>query len=231
MAKFYCGTYIHVYIYTYTHTELEYLKNDVWKTSEFYALPKVHKCKSILEAIVNCDDDVLNLINPPDLKGRPIVAGCTTPIRGINELIEKILKRIVITQKSYINDDWDFLKQLPHKVDGDYNLFSCDITSLYTSIPHELGIEAIKYWVNKGRNLIPTRFTEIVILEALELILKNNNFMFNDVMYNQVIGTAMGHVCAPPYACLVIGYLEEEHLFKKAALAQWILSLNFCHGS
>ena len=31
-----------------TKNELEYLKNDVWKTSEFYVLPKVHKCKSNL---------------------------------------------------------------------------------------------------------------------------------------------------------------------------------------
>ena len=68
-------------------------------------------------------------------------------------------------------------------------------------MPHGLGIEAIKFWINKSRDPIPIRFTEIFILEALELILKNNNFMFNDVMYNQVIGTAMGHVCAPPYAC------------------------------
>ena len=42
--------------------------------------------------------------------------------------------------------------------------------------------------------------------------------MFNNVMYNQLIGTAMGHVCAPPYACLVIGYLEEEHILNTLAL-------------
>ena len=33
-------------------------------------------------------------------------------------------------------------------------------------------------------------------------------------MYTQRQGTAMGHVFAPPYACLVIGFLEEEILFK-----------------
>ena len=33
-------------------------------------------------------------------------------------------------------------------------------------------------------------------------------------MYNQRVGTAMGHIFAPPYACLVIGYLEEDKLFK-----------------
>ena len=32
-------------------------------------------------------------------------------------------------------------------------------------------------------------------------------------MYNQCIGTAMGHIFAPPYACLSVGYLEEDKLF------------------
>ena len=34
-------------------------------------------------------------------------------------------------------------------------------------------------------------------------------------MFRQVIGTAMGTIFAPPYACLVIGYLEETKLYPK----------------
>ena len=32
-------------------------------------------------------------------------------------------------------------------------------------------------------------------------------------MFNQIIGTAMGTKCAPPYTCLNIGYHEETKLF------------------
>ena len=32
-------------------------------------------------------------------------------------------------------------------------------------------------------------------------------------MLNQVFGTTMGNKCAPPYACLTIGYQEETKLF------------------
>ena len=32
-------------------------------------------------------------------------------------------------------------------------------------------------------------------------------------MFNQIIGTAMGTKCAPPYACPTIGYQEETKLF------------------
>ena len=37
----------------------------------------------------------------------------------------------------------------------------------------------------------------------------------DNVLYNQVEGTAMGTKCAPPYACLVSGYEEETKLFPR----------------
>ena len=164
-----------------TSKEKEFLINDEWRTSEFYVLPKVHKSKSIIEAISKTNTDVINEVtDPPDLKGRPIVAGCSTPTRGLSELISKILKPLVETQKSYVKDDWDVLGKLPHSTDGNLKLFGCDITSLYTSIPHELGLEAMRYWIRKRRDLIDNRFSEEFILEAIELMLKNNNFKFDN---------------------------------------------------
>ena len=80
-------------------------------------------------------------------------------------------------------------------------------------IPIDLGIEAILYWFNNKRNLISNRFSQNFILEALEFILRNNNFKFVEIYYNQAKGTAMGTKCAPPYACLVVGYKEETKLF------------------
>ena len=37
--------------------------------------------------------------------------------------------------------------------------------------------------------------------------------MFDEMMYKQVIGVATGIKCAPSFACLTIGYLEETILF------------------
>ena len=92
-------------------------------------------------------------------------------------------------------------------------MYSCDIESLCTLIPTELGLEAIEYWIMRKRDLIPQRFTKESILESIEFILKNNNFLFDSKMFNQIIGTAMGTKCAPPYACLTIRYQEETKLF------------------
>ena len=92
-------------------------------------------------------------------------------------------------------------------------MYSCNIESLYTSIPTSLGLEPISHLLNNKNNLILNRFSSNFILEALEFILRNNDFKFDELFYNQTKGTAMGTKCAPPYACLVVDYKEETKLF------------------
>ena len=126
-------------------------------------------------------------------------------------MTEILLKPLVPILKTYIKDDWDFLRKLPTKIPFDSTMYSCDISSLYILIPTELGVEAISYWLHKKRELIPQRFTNDFIIESLKLILQNNNVLFDDHMHLQLFGTVMGTKCAPPYACLTVGYLEETN--------------------
>ena len=81
--------------------------------------------------------------------------------------MEKILKAIVPCLTTYVKDDWHFIKQLPKTLNYEATLYSCDIESLYTSIPIDLGLEAILYWLNNKNNLILNRFSNNFILEAL----------------------------------------------------------------
>ena len=105
-----------------------------------------------------------------NIKGGPIVGGPNFPTQGISGLLEKILTPIVSRLKTYIKYDWDFIRKLPSHVDYTCLLASCDVLSLYTSIPHGLGLEALSYWTEKKRNLIPKHFTKAVILEAASFI-------------------------------------------------------------
>ena len=107
-----------------------------------------------------------------------------------------------------MKDDWDFLWFLPSSLGFDSVIYSCDIENLYTSIPTDLCIKAIDYWITRKRNLIPVWFTKEFIIDSIKFILKNNN-LFDSKMFNQVFGTTMGPKCAPPYACLTIEYREE----------------------
>ena len=84
-----------------------------------------------------------------------------------------------------------------------------DVKSLHTSIPHDLGIEAVSYWVNRFPDyLIDQRFDVDFIADGLRIILENNIFKFDDVFYRQLTGTAMGTKVAVIYAILRMNFLE-----------------------
>ncbi|CAH3117113.1 unnamed protein product, partial [Porites lobata] len=54
------------------------------------------------------------------------------------------------------------------------------------------------------------RFSKEFIIDSILLILTNNTFTFDDRIFLQKKGTAMGTKMAPSYATLVLGYLENE---------------------
>ena len=198
-----------------TEKEIDYLTKFTWKTSNFYVLPKIHKSKKINDHISLYCDEYIECPHPDDLKSRPIVAGPESPTQRLCELLEILLRPFVIKSKSYIKDDWDFVRHLPGELNERCNLFPCDIVSLYTSIPHALGIEAVIYWLNKYPNLISARFSLEFIINSLKFVLTNNNFIFDNQLYHQNTGTGMGIKCAPSYACLTISFLEETCLYPK----------------
>ena len=80
-----------------------------------------------------------------DLKERPILGGQNSATEGISGLLEKILTPIVLCLKTYTKDDWDFIRKSPTHVDYPNVLASYDVVILYTSIPHDLGLEAPSY--------------------------------------------------------------------------------------
>jgi len=196
-----------------TTKELQFITNFEWKSSNFYVLPKIHKCKDIINTISTCKAEYIEMLPPENLKGRPIVAGPVSPTQRLSEFLDTLLKPIVPTLSTYVKDDWDFLRKLPKEFDTFSKLYSYDVVSLYTSIPHELGLTAVDYWIDARSDLIPERFSKSFILEAVKFVLENNNFLFDNKMFRQISGTAMGTKFAPPLACLTMGYLEETILF------------------
>ena len=89
----------------------------------------------------------------------------------------------------YKKDDWEFVQILPRSLTFDSDIYSCDIGSLYTSVPTEFGLETIEYWIMRKRDVTGQRFAKEFILESNEFILRNNSFLFDSKMFNQIIGT------------------------------------------
>ena len=78
----------------------------------------------------------------------------------------------------------------------------------YTNIDNDLGIEAIKYWLEKDPEAIPSRIPKEFIIEGLKLVLETNTFFFDGKHYLQIRGVAMGQKATPTYVSLVMAYLE-----------------------
>lgn len=168
------------------------LQNRFPVAGRFYTLPKIHKPGS-----------------PPP--GRPIVSGNGSVTEIISSLCDFFLKPLVPTLPSFIQDTTHFLRILNAlgRLPENAVLFTLDVTSLYTNIPHTEGLDSNKIYLNKRTSqAIPTPF----LIKLMDFVLKNNNFSFNGQHYIQAQGTAMGTKMAPSYACLFMGDLEQRIL-------------------
>ena len=88
-------------------------------------------------------------------------------------------------------------------------LVTLDVSSLYTNIPHNEGIDACRHFLDTRTDRhIPTE----TLCDLLRMILTMNNFTFNQEHYLQVHGTAMGTKMAPSFANLFLGIFEINAL-------------------
>ena len=132
-------------------TSNDYLKNYKMKTSNFHGLPKIHKSKEIPENIKGCTDVYTELPTPSDLKlqtncscSRPVLQYTNTQ-QSTGHTIKPLCQKVT----SFIRDDMDFLNYIPETVQPETILVSFDVTSRYTNILHDMGIEAVNFWLEK----------------------------------------------------------------------------------
>ncbi|XP_078584852.1 uncharacterized protein LOC144867010 [Branchiostoma floridae x Branchiostoma japonicum] len=162
------------------------------RTPNFYLLPKIHK-----EG------------NP----GRPILSANDCATERISAFADFHLRPLVTRLPSYIRDTTDFLRRLNKlgKVPPNATLVTLDVSSLYTNIPTDEGIQACREALQKSPADVPTE----AICQLLDNILNLNNFDFNEEHYIQIQGTAMGTRVAPSYANIFMGNFEERHVYKR----------------
>ena len=85
-------------------------------------------------------------------------------------------------------------------------LVTIDVSSLYTNIPPLEGIVEIrKFLQTRDDSPVPTEF----ICRILEQVCTANIFEFDEKLFLQKIGTAMGTVCAPPFANRFMNKIDD----------------------
>ena len=90
-------------------------------------------------------------------------------------------------------------------------LVSMDVTSLYTNIPQEEGIEVVCKAYENSSTIITLRYLHVTFLnEMLGFILKGNSFQFNGENFLQTQGTATGTNMAVSFANIFMAEIERR---------------------
>lgn len=172
-------------------------------TPRFYHLPKVHKAA---------------------LTGRPIVPSHSSITAPTSTWIDHVLQPYVKQIPTLAPNSTSVILALEQICIShpDCTLITADVSSLYTNIPTDTGIKFTRMFLNEfvPPSSTKEKFIETVIA-ALTLILNNNYFSFNDSLYLQKIGTAMGTPAAVVYANIFMFILERP------VLAQYSSSVLF----
>ena len=151
----------------------------------------------------------LKMSEPPSITGRPIVGSPNCPTHKLSNLLDLILKPLAFQVKSYVKDSFHFLEMLPKSIDFDSTFVTFDMTSLYTNIPKELGLEALSIWIDRfPESLTESRFTKEFVIAGFEIVLTFNYFMFDGKWYLQIKGVTMETKATVILAILTVGYLE-----------------------
>jgi hypothetical protein len=173
----------------------DYLYIEKPRTPQLYLLPKIHK-------------------NKFPVPGRPIVSGNSSPTERLSQLADYFLQPLVAETPSYVKDTTDFI----NKIECVSNLLpgtilcTIDVSSLYTNIPNQEGIEACSKLLRLKRP-VTHRPSNDSITEMLHYVLTKNNFDFNEKHYLQIGGTAMGTKVAPSFANLFMADFEDKWVY------------------
>ncbi|XP_075440576.1 protein-L-isoaspartate O-methyltransferase domain-containing protein 1 isoform X1 [Ascaphus truei] len=173
------------------------------KMPVLYTIPKIHK----------------SVTHPP---GRQIISARSSLCHPLSQYVYFYLQPLVACMATYVKDTTDFMAHINNLTFDPSKciLFTLDVTSLYTNIPHREGLDAIRSKLS-NRTITTGPPSEFLLL-LMEIILNKNFFRFERTYYLQLSGTAMGSNMAPSYANLYMDMYEQTHILYDAPYAQHI---------
>ena len=156
-----------------------------------YGLPKVHK------------------------SGTPMRPICSTSTYELGKYVASIIKP---ASHNHLGTDLENAFQFVQQMNGlDLNnvtMASFDVRSLFTNIPLKKTIKVCSDRLYRGDPAIKPAIPENILKKLLELCVCDNTFLFNDTVYQQIDGVAMGGSLGPLLANIYMAHLEEEYFLK-----------------
>ena len=156
-----------------------------------YGLPKTHKTNVPLRPILSITGSSHHELS-----------------KWLASLLEPVLKRF---STHCIHDSFTFADAIQNSKDAN-NLFMCsfDISSLFTNVPLEETINICADALYCDDSDAQPLISKAVFIELMKSATSGVEFSFNDIMYKQTDGVAMGSPLGPALANIFVGYYEEK---------------------
>ena len=155
-----------------------------------YGLPKVHK------------------VNTPM---RPILSMTGSPQYKVSQWICELLQPVVQKYGVHcVKDSFTFCEFLDNS-DVPYDGFMCsfDVVSLFTNVPLDDVIDICAKALYHCDDIDPVPLSESSFRKLLKIVTSGVEFSFNNIMYRQIDGVAMGSPLGPVLANVFLGYCES----------------------
>ena len=169
------------------------LRSSSGSTPRIYGLPKIHK---------------------QDVPLRPIVSFYSSPTYQLSKHLSSLLSPFVGKTLSYVRNSREFAQFIINQEleDGEV-LISFDVVSLFTSVPIDLALKVVRDRLEHDETLHERTYLDSEnIISLLDLCLNATYLQFQNVVYWQVHGTAMGSPVSVTITNLVMEDIEQRAL-------------------
>ena len=172
------------------------------RPAPFYCLPKIHK-------------------NVLPIPGRPIASAPSTITYYTSLYINNILKPLLPLLPTICQSSSSALQMITTRsFPSTSMIFTADVKSLYPSIPTIIGLDCVKTILELSNMFSSSKIQ--LLINLMNWVLTNNFILFDNTIYLQTEGTAMGTPMAPTYAIIFMYAIERHHIRKSLFYLRYI---------
>ena len=148
-------------------------------------------------------------------KMRPIVCCAGTFMNHLSRWLDYWLQKLKPFIPTYLRDSKHILTLLAElgPLPPNAKLFTADANSMYTNIDTDHAIEVINAWLDSLD--LPQGYPLEAVKEAMEMVMRNNIFEWGNMLFLQLLGTAMGTSAACMWATIYFAVHESGLLIPK----------------
>ena len=158
--------------------------------SYFYGSPKIHK---------------------ENVPLRPIIATCGSPQSDLAKwLATKLSPLLGKISNAHLLHSYEFIERLRELGPTSGRMMSLDVTSLFTNVPLDFVLNNLKEASDSGIFTPPIPID--LFCDLIRLCVDATIFTFDDKIYKQKFGVAMGSPLSPILANLCLEFIEKNHI-------------------